>query len=169
MLQLVLVRHAVAEDRDRRCWPDDRKRPLTRDGMRKFRKAAAGLGVLCAPVDRVLTSPLVRAQQTAALLSEVAGWPPAVATPELAPGGTVARVLKVLRESSAERVALVGHEPDLTQLLAVSIAGPDVVLGCELKKGAAIALCFAAEPRPGRGRLQWLATPRMLRALRSAH
>ena len=164
-MRIFLIRHAAAEDRDRKRWPDDRQRPLTPDGMRKFRKAAAGLGRFCGPIDRLLASPLVRAQQTAVLLSEVAAWPAAVETPELAPGRTAAPLLRLLRELGLERVALVGHEPELTQMLAVAVAGSQASLACELKKGAAIALSFAAEPRPGQGRLEWLATPRMLRAL----
>jgi phosphohistidine phosphatase len=70
---LYLVRHGVAFDADPTQWPDDRDRPLTPDGEKKFREVAAGLATLAPTVDVVLSSPLVRAWQTAQILQTRAG------------------------------------------------------------------------------------------------
>src|SRR5205085_3862257 len=72
---LYLVRHAFAGHADAARWPDDAKRPLTADGVRRFRPAAEGLRRLAPDVDVVLSSGYTRAWQTAELLHEVTGWP----------------------------------------------------------------------------------------------
>ena len=168
MLRLFLIRHAEAFERDRKRWPDDRRRPLTAEGAVRFRKAAAGLAVLVPQIEQVRVSPLVRARQTAALLHEVCDWPEAVEAPELAPGCPPAQALKLIRECGKGRIALVGHEPHLSELLALCIASPGSALASELKKGGAACMAFAREPRPGQAQLRWLLTPKMLRALRHA-
>jgi phosphohistidine phosphatase len=164
-MRVLLIRHAPAFDRDHKRWPDDRQRPLTPEGIVKFRKAARGLLQLSDRVERVLTSPLTRTRETADVLEKVCEWPPAILAPELAPGGTPAQVLKLIRAQATECLALVGHEPNLAELIAVSVAGVGVVLSCELKKGGAACISFAAEARPGRGSLEWLLTPKALRAI----
>src|SRR5437763_11510845 len=78
-MDLYLVRHAIAGDADPAQWPDDRDRPLTPKGVRRFEEAARGLGKLVSEVDVMLSSRFVRAWQTAEILTEEAGWPPAVA------------------------------------------------------------------------------------------
>jgi phosphohistidine phosphatase len=166
MARLVyLIRHAVAFDRDRKRWPDDRQRPLTPEGMRKFRKAAAGLESFIGPVDRLLTSPLVRARQTAGILDEVTEWPQPIDAPELAPGRTPAQALALIRKQDVESLALVGHEPDLTELIGVCVAGAGLRVSLALKKGGAACVSFGVPPRPGAGHLDWLLTPKALRAL----
>jgi len=165
VLCVYLIRHAPAYERDRKRWPDDRERPLTAEGMKKFRQAAAGLERIVGTIECVLTSPLVRASQTAEILTSVTGWPRAIEAAELAPGRTPAQALALIRNQSVECLALVGHEPNLTDLLAVCIAGAGARVGCELKKGGVISLSFAALPRAGQGQLNWLVTPRTLRAV----
>jgi phosphohistidine phosphatase len=160
-----LIRHAVAFDRDRKRWPDDRQRVLTPHGIRKFRKGARGLERLVGSVDCVLTSPWLRARQTAEILTKVAGWPKPIDTLALAPGRTPAQALEALRARDVESVALIGHEPDLSELLAVCLAGPQVRALGQLKKGGAASLCFPALVRPGQASLEWLLTPRVLRAI----
>jgi phosphohistidine phosphatase len=76
-MDLLIVRHAIAYERDRARWREDALRPLSPAGIRRARKAAAGLKELTARPERLLTSPLVRAQQTARILTAVAGWPAA--------------------------------------------------------------------------------------------
>lgn len=85
-MDLLIIRHAIAFERDRHRWRQDAERPLSPAGMRRARKAAAGLKQLTKRPQRLLTSPLVRARQTAQILTEVAGWPAAEEIPELAPG-----------------------------------------------------------------------------------
>ncbi|HUR33384.1 MAG TPA: histidine phosphatase family protein, partial [Vicinamibacterales bacterium] len=68
MVELYLIRHAVAEERGDR-WPDDAKRPLSDDGVTRMRKAAKGLVRLGLRLDVVLASPLVRTRQTAEIVA----------------------------------------------------------------------------------------------------
>src|SRR5581483_6436342 len=118
VMELLIVRHAIAFERDRRRWPEDSERPLSPAGIRRARRAAAGLKELIAAPERVLTSPLLRARQTARVLSEFAGWPQALHCPELSPGQAPAAVLRQLRQHREKRIALVGHEPGLGLLVA---------------------------------------------------
>ena len=76
-MDLLIVRHAIAFERDSRRWRDDGERPLSPEGMVRARKAAAGLKNIAERPQCVLSSPLVRARQTAAILTEFAGWPKA--------------------------------------------------------------------------------------------
>jgi len=85
-LEVIVVRHAIAFERDRRRWPDDALRPLTPAGKRRFRKAALGLRKWSPRVDAVLSSPFVRTRQTAELLTKFAGWPAAIECSALVPG-----------------------------------------------------------------------------------
>jgi phosphohistidine phosphatase len=164
-MHLYLVRHAPAFERDRTRWPDDRLRPLTPEGVKRFRKAAAGLGCLVETVACVLTSPLARARQTAEVLSAITRWPHAREVEELAPGHTPEQVLAIVRAQKAKSLVLVGHEPGLSELLATSVAGAGARLECEFKKGGAACLDFSSSVRAGRARLVWLITPKALRAL----
>jgi len=121
-IEIVLVRHAIAFERDRAHWPDDRERPLSPEGKEKFRKAAAGLTRWLPDVDWVLTSPLTRARETAEILEEIGGWPQVRSCPELAPQSSPTAVLAMLKALKAKHVALIGHEPHLSALLSVCVA-----------------------------------------------
>jgi phosphohistidine phosphatase len=164
-MDLLIVRHAIAYDRDRARWHDDAARPLSPAGIRRARKAAAGLKELTPRPVRFLSSPLVRARQTATILTEVAGWPEAEEIPELSPGEPALAVLTLLARERCKVVAVVGHQPGLGQLLAACLLGGGT-LPIEMKKNAVACVAFAGKPRAGHAALKWLATPRMLRALR---
>jgi phosphohistidine phosphatase len=165
-MELLIVRHAIAFERDRQRWRDDGARPLSPAGIKQSRKAAAGLKELGKAPDRFLTSPLVRARQTAQILTDVAGWPQAEEAPELSPGGAPLAVLTLLGQKRGKVVAVVGHEPELGALLTVCLLGDDGAIAIEMKKNAVACVSFDGSPRAGRGVLKWLATPRMLRGLR---
>ena len=87
-MELLIVRHAIAFERNPERWPDDGARPLSPRGVMRARRAAAGLKKLAVRPVRVLASPLVRTQQTAAILTQYAGWPRALLCPLLLPGGS---------------------------------------------------------------------------------
>ena len=165
-MDLLIVRHAIAFERDRHRWRDDGARPLSPAGIRRARKAAAGLKEFTTAPDRVLTSPLVRARQTAQILTDVAGWPQAVEVPELSPQAAASAVLSLLGKDRSKVVAVVGHQPGLGALLAACLLGDGEVLPIEMKKNAVACVSFAGPPRAGRAALKWLATPRMLRGFR---
>jgi phosphohistidine phosphatase len=166
-MELLIIRHAIALERDRRRWADDGARPLSPAGIDRSRKAAAGLKELCKVPDRLLTSPLIRARQTAKILTEVAGWPPAEVAPELAPGEAAAAVLALLVKDPSRRIALVGHQPDLSALLAACLLKDGRTLPIEMKKNSVACLSFNGKTQVGHAVLLWLATPRMLRGLRN--
>ena len=165
-MELLLIRHAIAAERDARRWRDDDARPLTPLGMRRSRRAAAGLKVITKAPDRLLTSPLVRARQTARILTEVAGWPPAEEVAELLPGAAALKVLALLSRKPRKRIALVGHQPDLGALLSTCLLGNHGLIPVDMKKNAVACLYFEGSPTPGGAALKWLATPRMLRGVR---
>jgi phosphohistidine phosphatase len=130
----------------------------------KFQEDAPQVGK--AP-DRLLTSPLIRARQTAQILTEIAGWPAAEETSELLPDRAPLAVLTLLAKDRSERVALVGHQPGLGALLSACLVGNGGALPIEMKKNAVACLSFEGSARAGRAVLKWLATPRMLRAIQA--
>src|ERR1043166_1236674 len=94
MLELYLIRHGVAAERGK-DWPDDSKRPLTPEGIAKLRKAARGLNAVDVGFDQIVTTPRVRARQTADVFAEELRENPPVATPDaLAPAGTPPAVIQ---------------------------------------------------------------------------
>ncbi len=160
-MQVLLVRHAIAFERDAKRWPDDADRPLSPRGLERGRRAARGLKDLAPRPQAVLTSPAVRARQTAAVLRESALWPAATVCAALAPGTAAEEALSVLRRTRAPCVALVGHEPDLGELMSACLGAREGALA--LRKMGAALLEFRGSPRPAAGRLAWLMTPRQLR------
>ncbi len=159
-MTIYLVRHGPAEERG---GPGpDAERALTRPGKSKTKKAMKGFVRLGARPDLVLSSPLVRAWETAEILAAALGRVGSSAgrprvEEDLAPGGDALALLHRL-EAGPDAVALVGHEPDLSRLGALLAGGV-----FELKKAGAARIDGA--PSPGGGRLVWLATPLLLRRL----
>jgi phosphohistidine phosphatase len=166
-MELLIIRHAIAFERNSDRWADDAARPLSPVGIRRSRKAAAGLKELCKLPDRFLSSPLIRAKETAKILTEVAGWPPAEIAPELTPGKGAAAVLTRLAKDRGKRIAIVGHQPDLSALLAACLLSEGSAVPIEMKKNAVACLSFDGRARAGSAALKWLATPRMLRGFRN--
>ncbi len=162
--ELYLIRHGVAEERGE-AWPDDARRPLTEDGIAKMKKSARGLVRLGVAFDVVLTSPLVRARQTAEIVA--AGFntrPPIVVVEALSPGGSAQAVLTDLEAHARRgRIAIVGHEPGIGEL-AARLAGSRRAF--EFKKGAICRIDVESLPPAGPGTLKWFLTPRIMRELR---
>lgn len=159
---LYLVRHAIAADSGD-DWPDDTKRPLTKKGVARMREVTDGLVALDVELDVIITSPLVRARETAELLA--AGWPTrpvmGVST-ALAPGLQPAAVADMLsRHPKATGIALVGHEPGLGEFAAWLLGAAHPLA---MKKGGVIRIDVPTiPPISGSGRLAWAATPKLLR------
>jgi len=165
-MEVILVRHAIAHERNHQRWPDDSQRPLTEEGVRKFRKAARGIAACLPTAPALLTSSYVRARETAAVLGKVAKLPKAVECPELAASESAQRGFVLLRTRQEHAVILVGHEPWLSQFLAAALAGADARVSIEFKKGGAACIDFAKKIEPGQASLRWMLPPRVLRALR---
>lgn len=158
---LYLIRHAVAAERGE-AYPDDAARPLTRDGARRWQRAVEGLDELGVELDLVLTSPLVRARQTAEILSTgLKGRPPLGELPALAPDRPPRAVPGALARYSAQHaIALVGHEPGLGELCALLLGARRAV---PFKKGAVCRIDVDGLPPQAPGVLCWFGTPQMLR------
>jgi phosphohistidine phosphatase len=165
-MELIIVRHAIAFERDAHRWPDDEDRPLSARGMARARKAALGLKGITQRPTRVLTSPLLRARQTAAILTQVAGWPRAIACPQLMPGTAPRELLTLIGRGRDERLAVIGHEPGLGHLASACLPGSAATAALSFRKMGAALLEFKDVPRPGRGELVWFVPPRVLRAAR---
>ena len=163
-MDLVVVRHAIAFERDVLRWPDDRDRPLTPEGEKRFRRAARGYRRIVPTVDVVLSSPLERAWRTAQILAEEAGWPDPKPCDALEPDRDPAEMTDVLRAQNHEIVAAVGHEPHLGELIAFLLTGSDRGASVELKKGAAARLELDGII-PGRSTLRWHLQPKIARAI----
>ena len=125
---LYIVRHAPAGERDHARWPDDSKRPLTEKGERKFARAAAGLARIAEPPDVVLASPYARAWRTAELLAEHTGWPAPTECSALAGDSDAATILPLLEGRRENAIALVGHEPHVSELLSLILSGEGEVV-----------------------------------------
>lgn len=162
--ELYLIRHGLAEDRGE-AWPDDTKRPLTEQGMSRLRKAARGLARIGVSFDVVLTSPLVRARQTAEIVAAAFDPRPNVANADsLAPGAQYAAVVADLEKHARKtQIALVGHEPSLGEFAARLVGTRHPI---EFKKGAVCRIDVDTLPPSGPGSLRWFLTPRMMRAIR---
>jgi phosphohistidine phosphatase len=163
-MQLVLIRHARAEERT--LFKRDRTRALTEDGRRRMRKAARGLHALLPGLTQIATSPLLRARQTAEIVAALYAGIDTVSVPALSPGAAPRTVLAWLRTQPQDALlALVGHEPDLGRLASWLLAGRPAGF-VQFKKGAAALIEFADVPAAGKGTLAWLLTAAQLADLR---
>jgi phosphohistidine phosphatase len=162
--ELYLIRHGPAEERGE-AWPDDTKRPLTESGISRLRKSARGLSRLGVAFDVILTSPLVRARQSAEVIAgALDARPPVVTVESLAPGAQYQTLLGELEKHARRpRIALVGHEPGIGEL-AARFAGSRHPI--EFKKGAICRIDVEALPPPEPGTLRWFLTPKIMRSLR---
>lgn len=165
MSELFIIRHAIAYDRDVAKWPNDDERPLTEDGIRRFREVARGLKWLVDAPDELLTSPLTRARQTAAILHERAAFPAASEIDALRPDTEIAALIRALQKRTVERIAVVGHEPDLSQLIGALVGGKNARGLVQMKKGAVAQIGFERGIKAGAGQLLALLPPRALRGL----
>lgn len=162
--ELYLVRHAIAAERGAE-WPDDAKRPLTERGISRFKEVVKGLHRLDIAVDEIFTSPLLRAKQTAELLSSTLEGKPSVKVLDaLAPGHTAAAVMANLAKvAKRRRIAIVGHEPELGELAAHLIGAGRAL---PFKKGGICRIDVGNLTGKRAGALVWFVPPIILRRLK---
>ena len=160
---IYLVRHGVAADLSPE-FPADDERPLTNEGAERLRLQALGMRELQVRLDRVLTSPLLRAAQTAEILAAGIGCAvPPVSVDALRPGGSYDALMAALGRLGNDRaVALVGHMPSIGEV-AARLIGAKEPLG--FKKGATCCIETDGLPPARAGQLRWFMPPRALRAL----
>jgi phosphohistidine phosphatase len=166
-MQLLVLRHEVAEPREGRRDSDaDAKRALTDKGRKRAERAARALARIAGPIDVVASSSLRRASETAEFLARELPDAELEEIPALAPGAGPEAVVEWLRGlRGAEGVAIVGHEPDLSQLVTWLVAGLSTPI-LSLGKGGAALLELPDRIAPGQARLLWLLRPEQLRRLR---
>lgn len=167
MTQLILIRHAIAEDRDAAAAAgrDDTLRGLTKRGRARMARGAAGLRSLVPSINVLASSPLRRATETAAIVSAEYDGLAVTTVLALAPDAPLGEALEWLRRlRSAVTVAVVGHEPYLGTFATWLLTGVEESR-TPLGKGGACAVEFDGRPRAGEGRLEWLAPPGVLRRL----
>ncbi len=160
---LYLVRHGIAVDRTDPKSPAEQERPLTARGVQKTRGAALGLRAMGAKPDVLITSPYVRAAQTAEIFAEALGFPvdKIRVNESLKPAGNPAEIVKELAHMRAKEVICFGHAPHLDLTIA-QLAGARAPF-TELKKAG--AACFEHTSAHGAWELRWILTPRALRDL----
>ncbi len=169
-MDLVIIRHAIAEDRDifAQTGKDDSQRPLTERGQERMRRAAGGLHGLVPSFDVIATSPYTRANETADIVAAVYGGPDPVLVDALVPGGDRQAFLSWLTTKDSDSTgAAVGHEPDLGMLASWLLAASREHF-VEFKKGAACLVHWDGKPSAGAGWLSWALTPGQLRKMRKA-
>lgn len=163
-MNLYVLRHGLAAEPGTGGYARDADRPLTAEGERKLRRIAAAMKALELSFDRILSSPYLRARQTAEIIAEAYGVRNRLEfTDALAPGGAAKKVIAQLKGLAppAEDVLVVGHEPGLSGLISLLVAG-DASLSLVLKKGG---LCKLASESLAAGQcasLEWLLTPKQM-------
>lgn len=161
-MQLLLIRHAIAEDSTSFLPQADAARVLTAEGRAKMQKAVKGLSQQINNISYLVSSPLVRAQQTADIVASA--FPTAIreTLSLLSPGGSFHGILDYLQQYQAtDTVALVGHETDLGELGAWLLSGQRAHW-LPLKKGSVYLLEFNHQIVAGRAELQWALTAKQL-------
>jgi phosphohistidine phosphatase len=166
-MQLLVIRHAIAMDRDEfaESGESDDRRPLTKAGAKRMRKAVTGLRDVVDRIDVIATSPYTRAVETAEIVSDEFSLGPAELSASLVPDVRFDEFEEWARPYADRNVvAIVGHEPHLSGLVTWLMTGSGDSR-IELKKGGACLLDFDSNIRRGAGTLLWLMTPRQLRTL----
>ena len=164
-MKVLLVRHAPAV-KSGTGGVRDHDRPLTRRGRRRFRLAARGLARIAGRPDVLLTSPLIRARQTADITARAFGRVAPRIEPALGEDDVDVLVTTLKRFPADATVALVGHEPALSGLLAHLIGMHQGENRFAFKKGGA-ALVNLPEGPSVPGQLLWFVKPRILRYIGS--
>ncbi|HKB03171.1 MAG TPA: phosphohistidine phosphatase SixA [Gemmataceae bacterium] len=156
-MDVYLIRHAEAVERNPESGMTDEDRPLTEAGRAQAQHIARSLPGRGATIERLFVSPTVRTRQTAEPL--VAAWgltgAAVVDCPELAPDRKIRKLVKQLTKEPAGSIGLVGHRPDLNEFAAWLIGSKKVRIAMD-KGGIALIRVDDEEMTKGSGELVWL-------------
>ena len=156
------MRHGKAEARGVE-WPADELRPLSPVGRQRTRDGAVGLRRLGVQPQRTLSSPLVRARQTAEIVHEGLKLERSIEFVDSLAGCRLSSIIADASMEDVESILLVGHEPTLSELIALLIGGREALI--RLRPGS-IARLNAPALQPGPcAQLEWLLTPKQLAAI----
>ncbi|HZZ81881.1 MAG TPA: phosphohistidine phosphatase SixA [Gemmataceae bacterium] len=158
-MDLYLIRHADALALGERGITNDEERPLSEKGEADAERAAKALQARGIVLDRLLTSPLLRARQTADILLRVWAKPELVldTCDQLAPSGKPRKLSKYILKSGGEKIGLVGHMPHLGEYAAWLLGNKKYQI--DVAKAGIVYITCGELPAKGLGALQWLVTP----------
>jgi phosphohistidine phosphatase len=162
-MQIYVVRHGIAIDREDPKSPPDPERFLTEEGIHKTKRVAAAVAELSGSADLLLSSPYVRAMQTAEIFADALDYPKQKIqrTDLLLPGTGASLLFKELaKDKQSSSVFLFGHAPQLDEVVAAALGSKHHITS--LKK-AGVALIELKRISPPSGELIWLATPKLFR------
>jgi len=161
-MNLYIIRHAIAVDEGTADY-EDSQRPLTDKGRKKMRQIAKGLRSLGVEFDLILSSPYLRAQETAEVLGDVFKMKKKIIFSEsLLPESEPEKVIAEINEShTVDSLVLVAHEPHLSGLIGLLTSG-NVNIDMTLKKGGVCRLSADDLHHEHRATLEWLLTPGIL-------
>jgi phosphohistidine phosphatase len=162
-MNLYIVRHAIAVERGTSGYEDDSQRPLTDAGAKKMKKIAMGIHQLGIELDVILTSPYVRARDTAKILAERFDMTDRIYfSDNLIPSGNFeSLVFEIHEKYDLANIALVGHEPMLSSLISWLTTG-DTDARITFKKGGVAYLASDSLYQDGRATLEWLLPPSIM-------
>lgn len=165
-MNLYLMRHAIAEARDASAYPDDSQRPLSTPGRRKMTKIASGLKELGLDFDLILSSPYLRARETAEIMAKRFGLKNRLLfSDHLSPLGQADQLIAEIRaQYMVENLLLVGHEPYLSSLISMLLAGK-AGLEITMKKGGLCCLSVTELRYAQCATLEFLLTPGQMVAM----
>lgn len=166
-MEVYILRHGVAQERDAKKYPDDRLRPLTIEGMERMREIVRGMLKIGVEFDAIFDSGFTRARQTSEAVTDAyrIDSRDIQATPALEPDHDPSEVVALLEANrTAKRVLLVGHEPHLSATVAYLI-GARSSSTIDFKKGSLCRVDIDT-PKKGSGMLVWLLPPKVLRKIR---
>ncbi|MDP9339757.1 MAG: phosphohistidine phosphatase SixA [Acidobacteriota bacterium] len=162
-MDLYIVRHGIAIDREDPKCPPDPERYLTQDGIEKTKQAAKGVLALGITADVLISSPYVRAMQTAEIFASALGFSKQKIRHSdlLLPGAEPTLFFRELaKDKHSSAVFVFGHAPHLDELIAAAFAAKHNITA--LKKSGVAALTLKRISPPS-AQLLWLATPKILR------
>jgi phosphohistidine phosphatase len=165
-MELYIVRHGIAIDREDPKCPPDPERFLTDEGVEKTRQAAKGVAEIASVPDLILTSPYVRAAQTAEIFAAAVEYAKQKIrkTDQLLPGAEPLQLFRELaKDKELSSVYVFGHAPHLDDLLAMAVGMKHHITS--LKKAGA-AFVELKRLVPPSGELVWLGTPKLLRKVK---
>ena len=161
-MKLYIIRHGLAGEHGDPRFPDDRMRPLTDEGRKRFADTMKRLANVGLEPDVVATSPLVRCRQTAEIVVDrVRGKPKLTELAALEPGSDLDALIEWSNSQGMEEIAWVGHAPDVSDLAAALLC-PRGETVLRFAKGAVACIAFDGPVARGAGELQWLVTAKVL-------
>ena len=162
-MQLYIVRHGIAIDREDPKSPPEAERYLTEEGIEKTKQVAKSVAALGVSADFLVSSPYVRALQTAEIFANALDYAKEKISKSetLLPGAEPSAFFRELaKQKEASCVFCFGHAPHVDDLLTAAVGAKQHIT--EMKKGG-VALVELRRVSPPSGRLVWLATPKLLR------